>query len=53
MSLIVVVYPLISLYILKKRQVQAKTNEKSIYQTLTDAIFGLGDWIISGKKNNF
>ena len=53
LSLIVVVYPLISLFLLKKRQVQQKQMRSRLYRTLTDAIFGLGDWMISGQKEHF
>ena len=53
LSLIVVVYPIISLLLLKKRQVLQKQKRSRLYQTLTDTIFGLGDWIISGQKEHF
>lgn len=53
LSIIVVVYPLISLFLLKKRQVEQKQKRSTLYQTLTDTIFGLGDWIISGQKEHF
>jgi len=53
LSIIVFVYPLFSLFLLKKRQVEQKQKRSRLYQTLTDAIFGLGDWIISGQKERF
>ncbi|WP_071396063.1 thiol reductant ABC exporter subunit CydC [Bacillus tuaregi] len=53
LSIIVFVYPLFSLYLLKKRQIEQKKIRSRLYQTLTDAIFGLGDWIISGQKERF
>ena len=53
LSIIVVVYPLLSLFLLKKRQIKQKEKRSSLYQTLTDAIFGLGDWIISGQQECF
>jgi len=53
LGIIVFVYPLFSLYFLKKRQVQQKQKRNRLYQTLTDTIFGLGDWVISGQKERF
>ncbi len=32
---------------------EQKQKRSNLYQTLTDAIFGLGDWIISGQKERF
>jgi ATP-binding cassette subfamily C protein CydC len=51
--IIVVVYPLLSLYLLKKNQAKQKEKRSHLYAYLTDAVFGLSDWIISGKKNRF
>ncbi|KAA9031621.1 thiol reductant ABC exporter subunit CydC [Niallia endozanthoxylica] len=53
LSIIVIVYPIFSLYLLKKRQIEQKKIRSTLYQSLTDAIFGLGDWIISGQKERF
>ncbi|MBS4220198.1 thiol reductant ABC exporter subunit CydC [Bacillus sp. FJAT-49711] len=53
LSIIVFVYPLISLYILKKHQLQLKGIRSQLYQSFTDAIFGLTDWMISGRKETF
>ncbi|MBE1555910.1 thiol reductant ABC exporter subunit CydC [Sporosarcina limicola] len=53
LAVIVVVYPLLSLYILKKRQLESKVLHSRLYETLTDAIFGISDWIISGRKEQF
>ena len=53
LSIIFIVYPLISLFLLKKRQIEQKQKRSHLYQTLTDAVFGLGDWIISGQKARF
>lgn len=46
-------YPLISLYLFKKHQTRAKTLHGQLYDTLTDALFGISDWIISGRKKQF
>lgn len=53
LSIIVFVYPLLSLFFLKKRQIEQKEKRSRLYQTFTDALFGLSDWIISGKKERF
>ncbi|MBS4179216.1 thiol reductant ABC exporter subunit CydC [Lederbergia citrea] len=53
LSIIVFVYPALSLYILKKRQRDAKQKRGLLYRTLTDAVFGISDWMISGKKERF
>ncbi|WP_394233284.1 thiol reductant ABC exporter subunit CydC [Niallia oryzisoli] len=53
LSIIVILYPLFSLYLLKKRQIEQKKIRSRLYQSLTDAVFGLGDWIISGQKERF
>ena len=53
LSIIVFIYPLVSLLLLKKRQIEQKKRRSRLYQTLTDAIFGLSDWIISGQKERF
>lgn len=53
LGVIVFLYPLISLYLLKKRQIKQKQKRAKLYQTLTDTVFGLGDWVISGQKDRF
>ncbi|CAM3898460.1 thiol reductant ABC exporter subunit CydC [Lederbergia lenta] len=53
LSVIVFVYPLLSLYFLKKWQRDSKLKRSRLYQTFTDAVFGISDWIISGKKEQF
>ncbi|MCM3110824.1 thiol reductant ABC exporter subunit CydC [Lederbergia lenta] len=53
LSVIVFVYPLLSLYFLKKWQRDSKHKRSRLYQTFTDAVFGISDWIISGKKEQF
>lgn len=53
LSFIVFVYPLISLAMLKKQQMRQKEVSGSLYASLTDAVFGLNDWLLSGKKEQF
>jgi ATP-binding cassette subfamily C protein CydC len=53
LAVIIVVYPLISLYFLKKRQIQVKEKRNRLYQMFTDAVLGISDWMISGNKDRF
>lgn len=53
LGVIVFVYPFYSLYKLKKHQVDAKKQRSHLYRSLTDAIFGISDWMISGRKKEF
>lgn len=53
LSVIVFVYPFYSLYKLKKHQIDAKKQRSYMYRSLTDAIFGISDWMISGRKKEF
>lgn len=53
LSIIVFVYPMFSLYTLKKHQREAKRKRGQLYRKLTDAVFGISDWMISGRKNHF
>lgn len=51
--IIIFIYPLLSLYFLKKQQIAQKQQRSRLYRTLTDAVFGLSDWTISGQKEQF
>ncbi|WP_062353169.1 thiol reductant ABC exporter subunit CydC [Bacillus kwashiorkori] len=53
LSVLVFVYPLLSLYFLKKRQKELKAEKNQLYKKLTDAVFGISDWIVSGNKTRF
>ena len=53
LAVIIVVYPLMSLYFLKKRQIQVKEKRNRLYQWFTDAVLGISDWMISGYKDRF
>lgn len=53
LAVIIVVYPLLSLYFLKKRQIQVKEKRKRLYKMFTDAVLGISDWMISGNKERF
>ncbi len=53
LGVFVFVYPFYSLYKLKKHQIDAKKQRSHLYRSLTDAIFGISDWMISGRKQEF
>lgn len=53
MLVLVVVLPLISLLFTQKRQREVKQARNSLYQKLTDAVLGMGDWVISGRQSQF
>lgn len=50
---LVILLPLVSLLVNRKRQVQIKQVRNSLYQTLTDAVMGISDWKISGRQTDF
>ncbi|CAM4432729.1 thiol reductant ABC exporter subunit CydC [Paenibacillus typhae] len=53
MLVLVVVLPLISLLLTQRRQRQVKQERNRLYQKLTDAVLGMGDWMISGRQAQF
>lgn len=53
LSFVVFVYPFISLFLMKKQRVRLKESRSHLYTILTDAVFGLTDWLISGRKEDF
>lgn len=53
MLVLVAVLPLISLLLTQKRQREVKQQRNRLYQKLTDAVLGLGDWVISGRQHQF
>ena len=50
---LVVLLPLVSLLVNRKRQAEMKQVQNSLYQTLTDAVMGISDWKISGRQTDF
>ncbi|WP_379138499.1 thiol reductant ABC exporter subunit CydC [Paenibacillus sp. sgz500958] len=50
---LVVVLPLISLLFTQTRQRAIKVERNRLYQKLTDAVLGMGDWMISGRQSQF
>ncbi|MFP4975137.1 amino acid ABC transporter ATP-binding/permease protein [Paenibacillus sp. CN-4] len=52
-AVLVVVLPLISLLVTKRRQREVKVERNRLYQKLTDAVLGMDDWVISGRQSQF
>lgn len=50
---LVVVLPFLSLLFTQKRQREVKVERNRLYQKLTDAMLGMGDWVISGRQSQF
>ncbi|SEU08998.1 thiol reductant ABC exporter subunit CydC [Paenibacillus sp. NFR01] len=50
---LVVVFPLISLAFTRTKQRLVKQERNRLYQKLTDAVLGMGDWMISGRQREF
>lgn len=50
---LVAVLPAISLVIMKKKSQQVKQGRNRLYSKLTDAVLGIGDWVISGRHGEF
>ncbi|XJZ25901.1 thiol reductant ABC exporter subunit CydC [Bacillota bacterium Lsc_1132] len=52
-GLLVFVGPLFSFLYMRARNEQLKRGRNRLYQQLTDAVFGMSDWVFSGKYSNF
>ena len=50
---LIVIFPLVSLLVTRKRHEQMKTARHALYQSLTDAVVGINDWKISGRQSDF
>ncbi|WP_310551787.1 amino acid ABC transporter ATP-binding/permease protein [Paenibacillus glufosinatiresistens] len=50
---LVAVLPLVSLLLTHRRQESVKQQRNALYQKLTDAVLGMGDWVISGRQSRF
>lgn len=53
LGVIVLVMPLLSVAANGKREFQARQVQRRFYTQLTDAVLGLGDWLISGRREAF
>lgn len=50
---LIVLFPLVSLLVTRARNTRMKNARNGLYQSLTDAIMGIGDWMISGRQADF
>ena len=50
---LVIIFPLVSLLVTRKRHEQMKTARHALYENLTDAVAGISDWNISGRQADF
>lgn len=53
LGVIVIVMPLLSVAVNGRREFQARQVQRRFYTQLTDAVLGLGDWLISGRRQDF
>lgn len=51
--ILVVVLPFISLKLTRATNIAVKRERNGLYQKLTDAVMGIGDWVISGRQAEF
>ncbi|OAB37839.1 amino acid ABC transporter ATP-binding protein [Paenibacillus macquariensis subsp. defensor] len=51
--ILILVLPWISLWLTKKKNKQSQQMRGRLYQTLTDAVLGMSDWVISGRPAQF
>ncbi len=50
---LVFVLPYFSLWLTRRLNEEVKRERNGLYQTLTDAVMGIGDWMISGRSAEF
>lgn len=53
LSVLLVVFPLLSLIWTEKSREQFSQNRHLLYEKLTDAVLGAGDWMMSGRQASF
>jgi len=51
--LLIVVLPMVSLKYTQVQQARSKQERNGLYRKLTDAVLGIGDWMISGRSGDF
>ncbi|MDQ0174674.1 thiol reductant ABC exporter subunit CydC [Bacillus chungangensis] len=52
-AVILFAVPLVSLIVTRKKHQQAKKGRHQLYEKLTDAVLGIYDWQVSGRKQSF
>ncbi|WP_125582435.1 thiol reductant ABC exporter subunit CydC [Levilactobacillus cerevisiae] len=53
LGVIVIFMPLLSVTVNGRREFQARQVQRTFYTKLTDSVLGLGDWLISGRREAF
>ena len=53
LGVIVFLIPFISSKMTRRKHIALKTGRNKLYEQLTDAVFGLSDWIASGRTETF
>lgn len=51
--LLLFVLPVVSLLLMKRKNREIKQERAALYQKLTDAVLGMGEWFISGRQKDF
>jgi ATP-binding cassette, subfamily C, bacterial CydC len=52
-GLLIFIGPLVSYFFIKAKNEYLKQGRNDLYQNFTDAIFGISDWILSGRYSTF
>ncbi|MGZ7442526.1 thiol reductant ABC exporter subunit CydC [Paenibacillus sp. TH7-28] len=50
---LVAILPYVTLRLTRRTNEEVKRERNGLYRTLTDAVMGIGDWVISGRANEF
>lgn len=53
LAVVAILLPLVSLLVNGARMYSQKTARTGLYNKLTDAVLGVGDWLFSGRKSDF
>ncbi|MFP9128238.1 thiol reductant ABC exporter subunit CydC [Niallia sp. BSM11] len=53
LALLLIVFPICSLFLMRKKQTDYKQRRNGLYQRLTDSVLGITDWVISGRSGSF
>ncbi|MCM3700889.1 thiol reductant ABC exporter subunit CydC [Paenibacillus macerans] len=50
---LVAILPYVTLRLTRRTNEEVKRERNGLYRTLTDAVMGIGDWVISGRADEF
>ncbi len=53
LALLLILFPVCSLFLMRKNQREYKQRRNGLYQKLTDSVLGITDWVISGRSDSF